>query len=244
MRITAIYPFLLLLASAYASPTPKPDCNSIATCKDKGEKVWKLVQEASADTPGLSDKYELYKAYKKFDTVDTLTNYLGKGIKALMKGFTDLPDQLKKTTITGKTQGTDAYEHFYASGTIVANNNFRQEDPVGAVNWNVIAFEGYKEAGFQPSDLKYVLRFEISNAGTKAVIEEVYKDAKKDVAGSEWEKWTYTANQNEFLGLLGTPNGNGPGYILTDYAATLKKKIAGIHTKKVDREWSMVVEYT
>jgi hypothetical protein len=129
--------------------------------------------------------------------------------------------------------------------------NYREHDAAAKkLNWNVIAFEGYKRSGQKAADLKYVLRQDITNAGTKAVLEEVYKGAQKGSeitqATTKWETWTYddAKHRDAFLALLGTPNGNGAGYILVDYAATLKdKKIVSIHTRRLERWWAMAVEY-
>ena len=266
MRLTPIYPLLALLTFAYALPAPGTDahaapvtranaeCNSIATCKVKGQKVWGLVTAATTDTAGTTAKYTAsYKSLEVPSTVGTVFN-AGKRVKTIMKAIgVTLTGNLKGIEIKGKTAGHAAYEHYFSSNAIFAINNFKAEDPVEAaqqVNWNVVAFEEYKNSGGKPTDLKYVMRFEISNAGTKAVLEEVYKSAGKEADikendTKEWQSWTHSGNGDSFLGLLGTPNGNGPGYILSDYAATLgQKSIHAIHTGRVEGQWSMVVEYT
>jgi hypothetical protein len=114
----------------------------------------------------------------------------------------------------------------------------------------VVAFEQYKEVlPGNVKDLKYVMNFEIKPDETKNVLKEVYVAAGKEAdvtkEDTDWETWTHAANADAFLGLLGTDNGNGAGYLLVDYAATLgKKNIAGIHTKRQEGQWSIVVEYT
>jgi hypothetical protein len=265
MRLTPIYPLLTLLTFAYALPAPgtdvhaapvtrAPECNSVATCKVKGQKVWDLLTAATTDTAGISAKYEeSYKSLEVASTVGTVFN-AGKRVKTIMKALgVTLPSSLKGIEIKGKTAGQSAYENYFSSNAIFAINNFKAQDPVETakqVNWNVVAFEQFKNAGGKPTDLKYVMRFEISNAGTKAVLEEVYKSAGKeaDITAEdtqEWQSWTHSGNGDSFLGLLGTPNGNGAGYILSDYAATLgQKSIQAIHTGRQEGQWSMVVEYT
>jgi hypothetical protein len=80
------------------------------------------------------------------------------------------------------------------------------------------------------------------------VITEVYKaagmggDTTKD--STNWVTWTHANHPDYILALLGTTNGSGAGYILTDFAGTLgRKTIASIHTRRYDKAWAMVVQY-
>jgi hypothetical protein len=267
MRLTPIYPLLALLTFAYALPAPgtdahaapvtrapAPECNSIATCKVKGQKVWGLVTAATTDTAGTTTKYtESYKSLEVHGTTGTAFN-AGKRIKTIMTALhVTLTGNLKTIDIKGKSEGQSAYENYFSSNAIFAINNFKAQDPVETakqVNWNVVAFEQFKNSGGNPTALKYVMRFDISNKGTIAVLEEAYKGAGKEADAkaentAQWQSWTHAANGDSFLGLLGTPNGNGPGYILSDYAHTLgKKTIQAIHTGRVEGQWSMVVEFS
>jgi hypothetical protein len=261
MKLTAIYS-LFLFTAAYAVPasecTPQNNlaaCGSIAACKPKGQKVWDLVQNAKADTPGTDTKYKAsYEKLEEKSSVDTVFN-AGKRVKTLMKALgVTVSKKLQKVLIKGKgDSGAVAYEHLFDKGLIVAVNIFKAEDPVPTkdqVNWDVVAFEQYKELlPGNVKDLKYVMNFEIKPDETKNVLKEVYVAAGKEAdvtkEDTDWETWTHAANADAFLGLLGTDNGNGAGYLLVDYAATLgKKNIAGIHTRRQGREWSIVVEYT
>jgi hypothetical protein len=262
MKLTAIYS-LFLFTAAYAVPASESTpphilaCGSIAACKTKGQKVWDLVQSATTDTPDTDTKYKAsYQTLEKKSTIETVFN-VGKRVKTIMKSpgiNVDVSKKLNHVLIKGKgDSGAVAYEHLFDKGLIVAVNIFKAEDPVAKeaqVNWDVVAFEQYKELLPQNvKDLKYVMNFEIKPDDTKNVLKEVYVAAGKEADvtkdDTDWEMWTHDAHADAFLGLLGTDNGNGAGFLLVDYAATLgKKKIAGILTRRQEGQWSIVVEYT
>jgi hypothetical protein len=261
MKFTAIYPFVLLLTFTYAAPADNHHhdhdhdhhvCNTIQSCKKTGEQVWDRIQKP-INRPELSKKYE--ESYVKYENTNVTGTDSGDGKKAkqLMSDLqVTLPDKLNQTRINSTTPGEFAYNQLFASGVIMSVRNAKEHDPITdsskRLNWHAVAFEGYKRAGQKPEDLKYVLRLDIPNKETESVIEEVYKGAKKEDKvkqdTTEWKAWTYDANPDSFLGLLGTPMCNGAGWMLSDYAATLKKKIAKIHTRRLENSWSVAVEYT
>jgi hypothetical protein len=89
----------------------------------------------------------------------------------------------------------------------------------------------------------YVMSHHVTNPETIQVIEEVYKDKKKKEDEKKWETWTLADHRDIFMALLGTQNGKGAAFILSDYAKTLKHKtIKAVHMTKHGK-WDMVVEY-
>jgi hypothetical protein len=251
MRLIAISPILLALAFA-PNAVVRAECDTIADCKVKGQTIWSSIASATTDKAGISAKYaKFYKALEDPSTINTQFN-VGKSIKDLLGGVgLKLPANVNKVEIKGKSStGAAAYENVYSDKLIAALNNFKAEDPVASadqVNWNVIAFEQYKEKQTAAS-LTYVLRYNIDNKATSAVITEVYKaagkgdDTTKD--DTDWVTWTHSDHADYILALLGTTNGSGAGFILTDYAETLgRKTIASIHTRRYEKAWAMVVQY-
>jgi hypothetical protein len=252
MRLIAISPILLLTLAYAPNTVVRAECDTIATCKVKGQSIWNSIASATTDKPGISAQYaKYYKALEHSSSIGTQFN-VGRSIKDLMAGVgLKLPANVNKVEIKGKSgTGAAAYENIYSDELIAAINNFKAEDPVDPahqVNWNVIAFEQYKEKQ-KAASLTYVLRYNIDNKATSAVITEVYKAAGKggEVTKDDtnWVTWTHSDHPDYILALLGTTNGSGAGFILTDYAGTLgRKTIASIHTRRYEKAWAMVVQY-
>ncbi len=72
--------------------------------------------------------------------------------------------------------------------------------------------------------MQYHFRHTIINVETKEVIDEVYKRANIDrtLSGNDLE---YTHASDEFLALLGTPNGRATPFMLTDHPVAHGKKM-------------------
>jgi hypothetical protein len=257
MKFTAIFPPLLLLTSAYAKPPAKPAtdpmCSTIETCRKKGEDVWKIVldaQKKGADTPGLSKQYkDHYEPRTEKEDGDVLPNAAASEVEEIGE-FMNLPGLGVHMPKTMKMVEIDwpAYQHFYSNGVIVGSMKFKEHDQVDKnhqLHWNVIAFEGYLQAKLKPENLMYVITHHVTDAETIKVIEEVYKEKKKDKGQKKWETWTLADHRDVFMTLLGTQQGNGAAFILSDYAKTLSHKtIKAVHTIVAKyNAWDMVVEY-
>jgi hypothetical protein len=92
-------------------------------------------------------------------------------------------------------QENTPYQILFARGLIVATYSDRMADPVLTANqvpWDVVAMELYK--GYRgtdgPSDLKFVLRYHITNVITIGILEELYTASQMASAisadDSEW----------------------------------------------------------
>ena len=84
------------------------------------------------------------------------------------------------------------------------------------------------------SGIKYFFRREIDNADTKAILDEAFKD--KDITSTlTWTPDDAGLDTNAFWALLGSPNGNGMIYLLTDNKVALKGKgIVSISATTID----------
>lgn len=119
-----------------------------------------------------------------------------------------------------------------ANGVIIAFAKSRQNNENGPKcpdNWSEIAWRLWTRfcATATPgitnySDLNYVFRSSIDNLATNAILEE----AMAGVPAGQVQLWTPddTSLDNAFWPLLGSPNGNGIIYILTDHELAVNGK--------------------
>jgi hypothetical protein len=245
MRLTVIYPSFLL-ALAYIPPVVG-SCGTLAECISRGRELVHRINDARADTVGLPAKYAAkYPALEMREIVENTF----KQISDIMAGIPfAIPQELTKVTIDNEAKGDIAYQNSYGKGFIAATANYRSYDPVPTtdqVHWDVIAFEQYRAAGFASADLTYILQHTVDNQDTRRLLNELYaEEPQRDQ--TKWFKWDLFSpdNSDGFYALLGTPLGNGPGYILVDYAGTMdRRSVAAIHTRKWGFDWMMVVEFT
>lgn len=84
------------------------------------------------------------------------------------------------------------------------------------------------------SGIKYFFRREIDNADTKSILDEAFKG--KDITSTlTWTPEDTSLDSNAFWALLGSPNGNGMIYLLTDNKVALKGKgIVSISATTID----------
>ncbi|MCJ1246738.1 hypothetical protein MMC30_003947 [Trapelia coarctata] len=152
----------------------------------------------------------------------------------LKKIFTDFPDKPdgKELTIISAVRSptvrlreqTAVYEfavdkngYFF----IAVNSHKAKNEPT---HWSEVAFSVWHHRFPDPSALKYVVRHNIMNTDTQAIIQKAYKDIKLGITEDPhvWEKGT-----NAFYALLGTVNGKGVVRMLTDYSNSLGRKTIG-----------------
>lgn len=78
--------------------------------------------------------------------------------------------------------------------------------------------------GGDASNLRYIFHHSIVNQETNKAIDDAYTASKFD--RNTEVSWTYedTAKTASFLALVGTRNGQGAAYILTDHAVAMGKK--------------------
>lgn len=160
--------------------------------------------------------------------------------RALRPLFTDLGVGIAKnyyyesvTWPKGDSPNADFTNQFSpVDGVIIAAFNDRQNlltEPACPDNWSEIAgrlwtrfCETVTPGTTDYSGLRYVFRSNINNAYTNEIIEE----ALAGVPAGQVQSWTpeNTSLDNAFWPLLGSPNGNGIIYILTDHKVALNGK--------------------
>ncbi|KAJ6540879.1 hypothetical protein DFH09DRAFT_1323115 [Mycena vulgaris] len=241
-----------------------------AEARIKGQGIWAKISVVTADESPVLTTDKFIASYRAiFPNGEAIpTNVVGQngndilslfnketanGVDLTPRLFPGLPDTLHRF----KNTGTEAYTFVFSPGVIVAVASFHKFDPVrpvsAQVHWNVIAMELYKSfrGTDGPTDLKFVMRFQISNPLTVAVLQELYANsgmsAEAKASDTVWRIWNPNdgaCGTNAVLTLLGTDNGSGAGYILADYQTTLGgKKIVNVYTRRQSRWWSIVTEY-
>ncbi|KAJ6545227.1 hypothetical protein B0H19DRAFT_1266691 [Mycena capillaripes] len=157
----------------------------------------------------------------------------------------------------GKAEEVDnnpAYQLVFAPGLMAVASAFRNLDPVAVddqINLNIIAMELYKafKGGAPPTDLQFVLRFNIANSVTQASIESVYtgnaRAAEVAEEDTEWVRWDVNTYRDDVAMLLGTDNGLASTFLLVDYKTTIGgKTVAAVLTRRQAGVWAMATEYS
>ncbi|KAJ7107992.1 hypothetical protein C8R43DRAFT_1044429 [Mycena crocata] len=230
-------------------------------CITKGDGILQKIQSATTDTAGLTDKYD--NIYKTLATDAELSTDSGTGeeISDLFGGA--VSDEIIKFTVARADQET-AYTNYFdtAKGIIVGADNYNekffyipenrlsnknnpQRTADNSLNWNTLVGEQYKILGGELSELQHILRFEIENTDTKAIITQVLGASIPYPVDNGWTVLKPNgATENMFKALLGTDNGQGAGFMLKDYRASMNgKSIQAIRVKEEDDEFYMIVDF-
>jgi hypothetical protein len=87
---------------------------------------------------------------------------------------------------------------------------------------DIVFLAWQKAAGDKTKGLKYIFRHAINNEETKVVIREVL--AKRGTSGKPWRGLRIDMTDHDAWALLGTPNGRGPAWILSQHKEQLGRK--------------------
>jgi len=198
---------------------------------------WK--NRGKVDKPPISFTNErFYAHYEKGPSGETEASVL---IPSALNEIEDLGTGVtRRTRFTeasfkskgGKVFNTNAYSK--GGKMIVAISNWKKWDTSDLseeekLKWSDLVWKSWTiEAGAEAKRLKYVLRYQVVNRGTIAMIAKAHVENKVPASGrGEW-----SPNTKEFNGLLGTDNGRGVVWLLYDHLKTLgeNKTILKIYT--------------
>ncbi|KAI4196170.1 MAG: hypothetical protein LQ350_006718 [Teloschistes chrysophthalmus] len=154
---------------------------------------------------------------------------------------------------TGERDRAMAYYNTFGThaGVLVAENNWRSSDQQKKLPWSEIVYQTWQVAaahadalaaedakhppGGPISNLRSVVRHNIVNEGTKAVVTAAYSANGWKIGEDEaeqWREWTEVDTPSFFYGLLGTDNVKGVLWLLKDHAVELgRKEITTIWTR-------------
>ncbi|KAJ5895017.1 hypothetical protein N7495_006708 [Penicillium taxi] len=210
----------------------------------------------SLETNGWTDQVDDPETFKSLSAVFTSIG-LDRADNTII---TLIQDQDVTVDGTEYLASNGFYKNTYnvKAGVIIANDNksprekrFEDgndcDDVVPLAKFSDVVFlEWQKLAGTSVDGLKYMIRSEIDNAATKAVIRKAC-----GLAANE-EDWSKIEDAQEFLpgtdnfnALLGSPNGRGLGYMLSQHQSKLGKgktvtKIT-VQGQKVVRTWNVMM---
>lgn len=230
----------------------KPRASHWNSCKSRGTDLWSKLQ-----SPGTSDKFKGQPSFAAHYTTTSapLRKKFEQDMLEKALGQSGLNIKLAESRTAIDING--AYVNIFDTekGVIVAVDNDHKGGRMGVpvekfAAWSDLVYWQYEklatQQGHQPSALNYVVRWGVVNEESQSVIEEAYRRAgktKKDYY-NEWAMWTPSGTKDEFLALLGTPNGRGAGYIAIDFPVSLGKTVKSIRTKNyIDFLWVMVIEF-
>jgi hypothetical protein len=119
------------------------------------------------------------------------------------------------------------------TGVIVAHNNTSvleaaREEKLDVKlpdlrNWSDVAYLQWKSLAAENSDLKCVLRYNITNHATCTIVKLI--NAGNDIVAKPWPGITYNTTSQEGQALLATPNGSSVAYMLVQHKKQLGHKI-------------------
>ncbi|KAJ7657287.1 hypothetical protein DFH06DRAFT_1473270 [Mycena polygramma] len=268
MRLTGIISALVsVVLYARARPThglhPRTDA-SYQACLNKGTQILQQISASTSDAAGITDKYnKLYAPFAGKPVALPTTGGVGEEIMELLGAEEEQgPKQLLQISIARPNQET-AYKNCFdiKNGVIAALENFNdqffynpnaatsnkqnpQKTTANSLQWNNLVAEQYKSLGGSLSTLSHILRYEIANAVTVDIIDTALGMSTLP----KEDGWTVVtqggAGDEMFRALLGTDNGQGAGYILKDYRASMPgKHIQAIRVKDDDGERAMIIDF-
>ncbi|KAL9605737.1 MAG: hypothetical protein Q9179_001084 [Wetmoreana sp. 5 TL-2023] len=127
--------------------------------------------------------------------------------------------------------GSAPYENGFdtRNGVIVATYNYRYLDRQKQLPWSELIYWTWRSAqahqhGGLISNLRTVVRQNIANEVTWAVLDTLYRNRGLFDDDPTWIKWTMGEQGHTFEALLGTDNVKGVVWLLNDHAAEMKKK--------------------
>lgn len=138
-----------------------------------------------------------------------------------------------------KTNRRFHYKNFFCpgDGMIVADvNEGRNKKPVIPFRWSTVVWNSWlkfcQRVGVEPNTLNVVVRHFIVNEQTKEVLKSVSTqfDSARHAREGTNPRITFSRQENTkaFYALLGTPNGGGVAWILSDNKKTLRKTVINI----------------
>ncbi|KAL9589715.1 MAG: hypothetical protein Q9203_001486 [Teloschistes exilis] len=230
-------------------------CPSYMACSQKGLGYWNTLHTTlSQENPKDRDDHATFEKYYHTESVSKLYSD-PKMRQTLEDRGVDVTQMHHWVTssmnpTTKEPDESTAYDNVFdtKNGIIIAEGNWRNEDNQKKLPWseiiyqtwdlaeaneNLLATEGLaKTSGAPISNLQSVVRHDIANRGTQAVLIAAYS-ANGFALDEEWRPWTEVDHRDFFHGLLGTDNVKGVVWLLNDHAAEIGKK----EISKISSRW-------
>ncbi|EFQ94482.1 hypothetical protein CFE70_006410 [Pyrenophora teres f. teres 0-1] len=203
----------------------------------KGKQLYTAILNGDSPESRFLDHQHLQQHNYTRSTIARLTPFplVHTIIAALGQGSHDLP--IEVTYYHKSVIGDDDYTKLYATfknivdrpnGFIIATENMKYNNHttqfIELNYWSDIAFLAWTEPAADEEkrggDLKYVLRWAITNKDTVEVTSELLANyrVEKGISDEEWNPvWpgiSFDADSEQGHALLGTPNGSGVAWLL------------------------------
>ncbi|KAL8767659.1 MAG: hypothetical protein Q9209_005918 [Squamulea sp. 1 TL-2023] len=227
-----------LVIRADEGADPDVQCTKWNTCKEEGRKNWdKLLEQLHRDEPQEVTQYDgiLERDYNDVVTRDSIPEDA-----AFRKVFEDLHldfhkhfathDVAPKDETTTSGSGLATYQNMYNTnqGTMVGMWNYKEYDTKNTLTFSEAFFQCFRAECDEVEELKKLQFLGVQNVRNPAYLQtilEIYIENEINELPSVYKKWTYKDNQDEFLGLLGTPKLAFILRMLGDHPVRIGKKI-------------------
>jgi len=214
-------------------------------CQTRGRKVYDILQAAIADparTTTATDRQDGAGLMAGYDVVNspednfTVPPTMVEEFAAI--GYSAF--NYRKVQVKIKNSRQDPmYDNMFNAreGVIFAlDNQAWRGGEERQLKWSEAAFQSYSEMardqGVPLNRLARIYRYNVENRESVPIVREAYNIRGSNLKGGYWEKWTYAERPEAFLALLGTGNGAGVAYLLSDHAAAFgKMNVVAIYTK-------------
>ncbi|KAL8787433.1 MAG: hypothetical protein Q9213_002210 [Squamulea squamosa] len=227
-----------LLARAEETEGSDANCKDWNTCKIEGRKNWdRLKEKLDADNPQEVTEYD--DVFER-DYIDGVTKDSTPEDAAFREVFENLHLDFHKHfathVVASKDEKTESgsghatYQNMYNTnqGTMIGMWNFKEYDTKNTMPFSEAFFQCFRKECDEAEELKKLQFLGVQNVINEVylqVVLDIYRENKVKTLYSEYKKWTYEDNQDEFLGLLGTPKLGFLLKMLRDHPVRIGKKI-------------------
>ncbi|KAI4134871.1 MAG: hypothetical protein LQ341_005954 [Variospora aurantia] len=261
-----LFAFLATVCLANTAGNPFPGdnqnydefCSSYNDCGRTGEKLWNTLQRTLGkrylidrnDGITFQRYYGVEPSEEPFDVGRILWDLLAHKFDVkLLTGW----ETLSKSQTTGELdRPMGAYDNDFdtRNGLIVANSNDRRWDSQKQLPWSELMYQTWqvvsaKQGGGPIANLRTVVRKQVNNLGTQAVLRYLYWLRRLSVNQGDpnWYTWSETEYPPFFLALIGTDNVKGVVWLLVDHAKEIgKKEISEIRTRWTEQDPDIWIE--
>ncbi|KAI4088964.1 MAG: hypothetical protein LQ344_005716 [Seirophora lacunosa] len=233
-------------------------CSSCIDCFISGEKYWNTLQRTLGqkdlvdrnDIAKFRQYYGVEPSEEPFDLGRIQQDLLNHHFDAkLLTGWATL-SKSQRTGELDKPFGAYENEFDTRNGIIVANSNDRRWDSQKQLPWSELMYQTWQtvsaiQGGGPISTLRTVVRKQVTNLGTQAVLNALYKLNQPEIKRGDpkWYRWSGAEQPLFFLALLGTDNVKGVLWLLNDHAREMgRKEISEIWTRWGEQDPDIWIE--
>ncbi|KAL8689833.1 MAG: hypothetical protein Q9218_004578 [Villophora microphyllina] len=219
-------------------------CDAVDKCTNVGQKLWDALQTKLLDSKAQDEtKYDGtlaadYQDVRKKDLTPPVH------FQQLFKDLNlDYEKHFAMHTVKSNIDVHDAFENMFNTnqGTLIGYWNYKEYDTKKTMPFSEVIFQCYKKECDEESELKkfqFAGIYNVANNKFGELQEDLYNSNNVQKITNRFVKWTFDANKDAFLALLGTPLLNFVLRMLTDHSVAFGRIIptevwTNIRTKTV-----------